>query len=476
MASNPIRVVATAAGVGTLSTLCLKSLLSQPSINARGEPVLFTQPVFASWLVFLGMSLLIVKHCLRPTPLRAVFTKKFCRTFGDEEEAREDQQNDLTKKNARNARNDLVWQPLLGNAGYVACKRVVVEHDFFSLRRHLSGEILFWLLVANFLDILALTTTYSGLPFIPASVWLMLRGSQIAFSHLLRTCYRWRNGSEFFPSDFTTSRRTWTTVTQTPNHRWVGVCVAVVGVFLVGWAELSAAAKKNGVGIEQRSRASAPRRALEELPSGDLLGRSVRPGTPQGIISGHPLPIWAAVALVVNGQIFEGVRRMVEELLLKKPLVPLDPAEVDGGAPRRACLPIEVVCGLQGVLGSLFMPLLVFPFVYYLQIENPFDSFVLIKNDEPWLPLLAIAMICAAAVTDLCSATVSWRLNTVHRAMADGSRAMIVWGVCLFYHYAVNEESAFGQAWVAPWSWVQLAAFWVLVLGQVIYGGGLGEF
>jgi hypothetical protein len=52
--------------------------------------------------------------------------------------------------------------------------------------------------------------------------------------------------------------------------------------------------------------------------------------------------------------------------------------------------------------------------------------------------------------------------------MLEASRTAVIWMVDLVIHYWIYPASSFGESW-SSWSWVQLAGFGLLILGQSIY-------
>lgn len=77
--------------------------------------------------------------------------------------------------------------------------------------------------------------------------------------------------------------------------------------------------------------------------------------------------------------------------------------------------------------------------------------------------------IFSCATYNMSGIAVTGALSAVHRVMIEALRTLIVWAFGLSIHYLVDPKSALGEVWT-PYSWLEVAGFLLLVIGQVIYG------
>lgn len=253
-------------------------------------------------------------------------------------------------------------------------------------------------------DIVATGLCAIGMLYIPASVWQMLRGSAVVFSAVLSVIFL--------------KRRLW-------SFNYIGLTLCVVGVTIVGLA--------NVWGEEA---------AGEDDEEGGASN-----------VAGMLFGMW----LVVAGQVVQAGQVVAEEFLMK---------EVD--------LPAMEIVGYEGLWGVLMMVIIVYPLLWVIpgddhgHVEDPFDTFALLKNN---MHLLAVVMtfLFSCATFNATGIAVTSSLSSIHRMMLDLSRTVMIWAFGLFVHYYYDPTSAFGESWT-PYSHLQLVGFAILVLGQSIYG------
>lgn len=248
-------------------------------------------------------------------------------------------------------------------------------------------------------DLLATALCCIGMLYIPASVWQMLRGSSIIFAAIFSILFLKRKMLSF---------------------NWLGLLLCVVGVTLVGLANVLGGAGEGQGGGD----------------SGDLV---------------------LGMSLVVLGQVVQAAQVIAEEYLMKG---------VD--------LPAMQIIGLEGFWGALMMFLVVYPALYALpgedngHAEDPFDTFAMLQNSTPLLAMVVVYLF-SCGTFNMTGIAVSSVLSGVHRMMFDASRTMVIWAFGLLVHYHFDSSSPFGEA-LTPYSGLQLFGFLVLVSGQAIYG------
>jgi hypothetical protein len=136
-------------------------------------------------------------------------------------------------------------------------------------------------------------------------------------------------------------------------------------------------------------------------------------------------------------------------------------------------LPAMQIVGFEGCWGLLMMVAFVYPALYLLpgsdhgRLEDPFDTFVLVKNSGD-IQAMVLMYLFSCATFNATGISVTQALSSVHRMMLDASRTTIIWAFGLLVHH-INPASQFGEVWT-PYSWLQLGGFVVLVFGQAVYG------
>merc|ERR1712039_713225 len=164
--------------------------------------------------------------------------------------------------------------------------------------------------------------------------------------------------------------------------------------------------------------------------------------------------------LVLGGQVTQAAQVIAEEWLMK---------DVD--------LPSVQIIGFEGLWGLVMMVLVVYPVLWFLpgsdggHVEDPVDTFVMVSNSGP-LMCCVITYLISCGTFNITGIQVTAALSAVHRMMMDASRTMVIWAFGLYIHYQVDSSSKFGEKW-NDYSYMQLAGFLVLVIGQAIYGGVL---
>jgi len=134
-----------------------------------------------------------------------------------------------------------------------------------------------------------------------------------------------------------------------------------------------------------------------------------------------------------------------------------------------------LVVGMEGFWGSLLMPLIVFPIVYYLpgsdtgdRLENVYDSWIMIQNSSAVMWVL-VAFIFTVFFYNVFAVYVTHLLSAVWHAILDNFRPVSVWGTDLLLYY-VFSHGVFGETWTR-WSWLQLAGMFVLFFGTAVFNG-----
>jgi len=251
-------------------------------------------------------------------------------------------------------------------------------------------------------DLLATALSNTGILFIPASVFQMLRGSAIGFCALFSVIFLKRKMYAF---------------------NWIGLTLVLLGVFLVGLANMLGAAETG---------AEAP---------------------------GASDAFWTMVgmSLVLSGQVVQAGQLIAEEWLMK---------DVD--------LPPMQIIGWEGAWGSLIMIVVAYPLLWVIpgadhgHLEDPVDTFWQMYHSGA-IQAMVVVYIFSCATFNATGIAVTQALSAVHRMMLDATRTTLIWAFDLMVHYWFDPRSPFGEVWNS-YSPLQLFGFAILVIGQAVYG------
>lgn len=232
----------------------------------------------------------------------------------------------------------------------------------------------------------------------------MLRGSEIVFAALISVPLLGRKLHAF---------------------HWIGVGLCVVGISLVGAANV-------------------------------LNARAQGESADSPTASGHDQLV--GMGLVVLAQVIQAAQMVVEEILLKEVELP----------------PMKIV-GYEGVWGSLICILVVFPICWFMpgqdngHAEDIEDTIAMLKNNSA-LVSLVLVYVFSCATYNVSGMAVTSCLTAVHRTMLEASRTIGIWAIDLSFFYLAPTWVAYrGEAWM-PYSFLQLLGFGVLLVGQSVYG------
>lgn len=163
------------------------------------------------------------------------------------------------------------------------------------------------------------------------------------------------------------------------------------------------------------------------------------------------------MGMILLGMFLQGGQVVLEELLMK-----------DLNAP-----PLMVV-GMEGVWGCIMMMVVIFPIVGYIpgndyggvqeSLENDFE---MVENSEKLQKVIVVYLV-SVFTFNIAGMMVTYQLSAVHRTLLEASRTAVIWAIDLCIH-AYMPESTLGETW-NNWSYLQLAGFVLLVVGQATYG------
>jgi len=163
------------------------------------------------------------------------------------------------------------------------------------------------------------------------------------------------------------------------------------------------------------------------------------------------------MAMIVLGMFLQGGQIVVEEFLMKGVSVP----------------PLMVV-GMEGVWGVVIMFCCVFPIVGRMQgpdygnCQESLENDTYMVQNSPELQKVIAAYLFSVFSYNIAGMVDTYSLSAVHRTMLEASRTAVIWSLDLLIH-SWYPDSAYGEVWCA-WSFLQLAGFFLLVIGQATYG------
>ena len=137
--------------------------------------------------------------------------------------------------------------------------------------------------------------------------------------------------------------------------------------------------------------------------------------------------------------------------------------------------PPLVVVGMEGVWGSILMPMVVFPWAYILPgtdvdgcFENVLDAYYMVQNSTSIQIILACFTITVFLYNIFCI-YVTFLLDSVWHSILDNFRPVSVWGTDLLLFY-VFTSGHFGEQW-SHGSFLQLIGLILLFVGTAVYNG-----
>mmetsp|Transcript_58083 Transcript_58083/g.141968 ORF Transcript_58083/g.141968 Transcript_58083/m.141968 type:complete len:497 (-) Transcript_58083:301-1791(-) len=266
----------------------------------------------------------------------------------------------------------------------------------------------FFLAIPAVFDLGATALCMMGLRYVNTSIYQLLRGSGIIFVAIMKQNIL---GDHLY------------------KFQWVGVVWNVVSVILVGSTAILSEASGGGKGDDMDDSA-----ADESNGSGNAL---------------------LGVLLIMLGAFVQAMQFVFEEKVMTMD-IPSPPL---------------LLIGMEGLWGTIFCVLVVYPLVYYLpgsdhgSYEDPFNTWYMFTNSSTiqvffWVYFLAIFGYNFFAVL------VTYLLNSVWHAILDNFRPITVWMTSLFIFYVITPD--FGEQWTI-YSWVQVGGMCVLLYGTAIY-------
>ncbi|KAJ8598903.1 hypothetical protein CTAYLR_010388 [Chrysophaeum taylorii] len=161
------------------------------------------------------------------------------------------------------------------------------------------------------------------------------------------------------------------------------------------------------------------------------------------------------VGLILCGAIVQSLQYAFEEKVMSS----------DVGTP-----PLLVIT-MEGIWGFIVCTCVLYPVCSYLNLEDPMDTWIMLKNSGEIQFVFALYFI-AVFFYNLFGVLVTYMLNSVWHAILDNFRPITVWATDLAIYY-VFTRGTYGETWGFPGSYIQLAALAVLIYGTAVYNGSV---
>lgn len=185
-----------------------------------------------------------------------------------------------------------------------------------------------------------------------------------------------------------------------------------------------------------------------------IMGTAVSPDADDAGAA-HLVAIGVAVTLL--SQVVQAAQIIAEERLLVD--FDLDPL---------------LVVSVEGVWGMLIMSFIICPALYFApgsdngRAEDSVDTAAMISSNSI-IQFFVVMDFLSCAVYNVLGQQITKEMSGMMRVMLEATRTMCVWVFNLGWHYMVNPNSIFGEAWTT-WSYLEAVGFLFLILGQMTYG------
>jgi len=396
---------------GTACSLTSKVLMSMHSIGLTGKMELFTNPLFQTCTMFVGM--------LFSLPIHMLVLKFKIPFYG--------------------------YAHLDESRG----KYVAITGEDAEKPKEIGWNIYFALFFPAMFDLMATACCMFGLRYVNVSIYQMLRGGSIIFVALLK---------HFALKD------------KLQRFMWIGVAWNVVSICIVGYvAMLNSEAVENEHVLNAAAAASSFAKDVHDSSSSHYaaghyhgshdsatVGKAhitvVSTGEDYSDDMNHPL---YGILLILGGAVVQSVQYAWEEKVMS----------MDVGAP-----PLLLI-GMEGFWGTLVCLTVMYPLAYYTpgpdhgSVENPWNTLELLKNSEDVQNVFWLYFFAVFGYNMLC-ALITFMLNSVWHAILDNFRPITVWSCDLFIYYFVT--ASLGERWTVH-SYLQVIAMFILLYGTAIY-------
>jgi drug/metabolite transporter (DMT)-like permease len=396
---------------GTLGNVIGKILytLEAPGRSHHHHKKPFSKPWFATLLMFLGMFV-----CLPCSLLWRKFLKRH---------------DGASPGNAAPNINNSSTSPVPEQEVPLLDHESNIEHEEStrSLESMTEASVRWWrkydaILFPTFFDLFASGLLSIGLLYTTASLYQMIRGTEIIFTAIL--------------SVFLLHRRL-----NTQNL--IGLALCAVGLSVVGYSGLLSS-KDDG---KHNSNTYSP-----------FFSSSSSTSASQTLLG---------ILLIIGAEAVQALQIVAEDFLM---------SAADTQIP-----PVEVV-GYEGAFGLVIMGVFVLPALQFSRFgtegnglrEDTVESFLMLSRSSRLLECAA-GYVALMAAYNLAGMMVTENMGALSRTVAETLRTLLVWFVNIILYYKVKIKGAegghIGEPWT-PYSWMQLSGFAIMVVGTACYAAG----
>ncbi|KAL4535333.1 hypothetical protein Ndes2437A_g06053 [Nannochloris sp. 'desiccata'] len=398
---------------GSLSNVVGKILYSLKSPGRDDLLKPFSKPWFSTTLTFVGMficlpcslvwRLILKRHSQQPPGHDGT-------SVGNN---RSEDNNSLSEES----------QPLLDRENNENNQE---EESSLALESMAEASVLWWrkydaVLFPTFFDLLASGLLSIGLLYTSASLYQMLRGTEIIFTAVLSVFVLHRHLN---------------------SQNILGLTLCALGLSIVGYSGLlSSKGPQNNNNYDLFSSASSSSTPVSQT----LLG----------------------IFLIIAAEAVQALQIVAEDFLM---------SAADTQIP-----PIEVV-GYEGAFGLIILTIFLLPALQFSRFgkegkglqEDSIESILMVSR-SPQLLQYAVVYVALMAAYNLAGMVVTESMGALSRTIAETLRTLLVWTVDLCLYYKLKIKGAEGGHLGEPWtqySWIQLLGFVIMVLGTACYAAG----
>ncbi|WIA18798.1 hypothetical protein OEZ85_003481 [Tetradesmus obliquus] len=300
-------------------------------------------------------------------------------------------------------------------------------------------------------DLAATTLMNVGLLYVAASVFQILRGSEMLFAALFAVLFLKRHLNKW---------------------HFMGVALCMTGISLVGVSRVLAGNDSSGADSLQ-DLPSTPSSSSSTEPSqasitsllpmlgigGGVGGSGVGEG---GAAAADPKKALLGMCLIILSQAIQAGQVTVEDHFMSE----------------MGMHPLKVV-GWEGVIGSVVMLGGALPLLQRLPFEDgsglaedSVGSWCMVKSSTSIAVVLFLSS-AAVLVYNISGMSVTEQVGAAARTVLENARTLLVWlaGLGLFYLHIGSGGVSLGEAWDS-WSWLQAVGFAVFAAGALLYDKG----
>jgi drug/metabolite transporter (DMT)-like permease len=394
--------------LGTLCSICSKTMMGLHGVGMNGEVERFEKPIFQTFGMFVGMTFGLVMHSV-------VLLLKIPFPGYDHANNKVDENNtdsaiqkisecQIISLQCSNMTSSMIEEGVIKESHQLISQNNTSSSNSndsnFASETSVPLWMYFFLAIPSIFDLTATVLCMLGLRYLDVSVYQLLRGSGIIFVALMKQHVL---GDSLY------------------KFQWIGVGWNVISVCLVGLtAMLNTASERN-----------------EEIDPKDAL---------------------FGVLMVLAGAFVQALQFVFEEKVMA-----MDEASV----PPLLLIGME---GLWGTVICLIVayPIAYFlPGHDHGSFENPYNTFAMIMNSGT-IQMAFLIYFFTIFGYNLLAVLVTFTLNSIWHAILDNFRPITVWGTNLIINYAVSDSGNFGEPWT-NYSYIQLLGTWVLLYGTAVY-------